>query len=628
MSETIEFGQYVVERLKQAGVKQCFGVPGDFNLGKESTPGNLILRLDFVEADPDIEWVGNANELNAAYAADGYARVKGGLAVIVTTFGVGELSALCGIAGALAERVPVLHIVGAPSTKLQSSDSLLHHTLNLPGSFTTFSTMSAPLSCSQALLNTIAPKTPTAWTEAFDKTLKDVLEQCRPGYVEIPTDAFHAKVSAEGLKEALPHPHSAPPPESVAASLPTAGSQATATSTLAAATSAAPRAPSDDVTAHVVQDIAERFKNAKKPVILVDACAGRFGMAGEVRKLVETCGIRFFETPMGKSLLDEHHPLFGGCYAGANSLPPVREEVESADFVLYVGALKSDFNSGSFSVNIDPKITIELHSFTTNIGYAAYPTTDIRHVLPDLLPAFQDVIQSRAASPAEGESADQKIRAGRVESIVPEPKGSEIKHEWLWPRVGKWFADTDIIITETGTSSFGLTNVLLPSHSTYIAQILWGAIGWSVGACLGAAMAAREDKKDRRTVLFVGDGSLQLTLQEIGTMLRRDVHPYLFVLNNDGYEIERQIHGETAKYNDIQLYDHQLLLPFLAGKSCKTAYQSYVVKTPEELNNLLEDKEFNVPDRLRLIEVYMPRGDAPEGLIRQAKLTAEANARI
>ncbi|WWD21511.1 hypothetical protein CI109_105997 [Kwoniella shandongensis] len=619
MSEQVEFATYVVERLKQCGVKQIFGVPGDFNLE----------LLDYVEADPDIEWVGNANELNAAYAADGYARVKGTLAVIITTFGVGELSALCGIAGALAERVPVLHIVGAPSTSLQAKESLLHHTLNLPNSFTTFSTMSAPLSCSQALLNTISPKTDTTWTEAFDKTLQDVLEQCRPGYVEIPTDAFHAKVSAAGLKEKLPHPHSAPPPESTATALPVAGTGGKPPNALSQVNTSVPAAPaSDEVTAHVVEEITARFQAAKTPVVLVDACAGRFGMAGEVRKLVEGSGIRVFETPMGKSLMDERHPLYGGCYAGANSLPTVREEVESADFVLYVGALKSDFNSGSFSVNIDPKITIELHSFTTNIGYAAYPTTDIRHVLPLLVPAFKKVASSRVGKPSEGESVKEKLETGVVEGIVPKPEGNEIKHAWLWPRVGKWFADTDIIITETGTSSFGLTNVLLPSHSTYIAQILWGAIGWSVGACLGAAMAAVEDGQDRRTVLFVGDGSLQLTLQEIGTMLRRNVHPYLFVLNNDGYEIERQIHGWTAKYNDIQLYDHQLLLPMLAGKKTKTPYQSYEVHTPEELNALLDDKEFNVPDRLRLIEVYMPRGDAPEGLVRQAKLTADANAKV
>ncbi|WVR04642.1 hypothetical protein IAU60_001653 [Kwoniella sp. DSM 27419] len=614
-SDTIAFAQYVVERLKQCGVKIVFGLPGDFNLE----------FLDYIEADPDIMLCGNANELNSAYAADGYARVKGTLAVVITTFGVGELSALCGIAGSLAERLPVLHIVGAPSTQLQSKDSLLHHTLNLPKSFDTFSTMSAPLSCSQALLNQIKPETPRTWTAAFDKCVRDVLEQCRPGYVEIPTDAFHVQVDRSTLDERLPHPHSAPPPESVAAAQPT--TQSSATSSLAAPTDGITAAPSDDVTAHVVSEIAQRFKAAKKPIVLVDACAGRFGMAGEVRKLVEGCGIRFFETPMGKSLLDEHHPLFGGCYAGANSLPKVREEVEAADFVLYVGALKSDFNSGSFSVNIDPKITIELHSFTTNIGYASYPTTDLRHVLPDLLPAFQQVVQSRAASPVSGESVEQKVQAGRVEAPVPEPKGQEIKHEWFWPRVGQWFADRDIVVCETGTSSFGLTNVLLPSHSTYIAQILWGAIGWSVGAALGAALAAAEDKEERRTVLFVGDGSLQLTIQEIGTMLRRNVHPYLFVLNNDGYEIERQIHGEKAEYNDIQMYDHQLVLPMLAGKKCKTPYQSYCVSTPGELSNLLNDKEFNVPDRLRLIEVMMPRGDAPEGLVRQAKLTAEANSK-
>lgn len=96
-------------------------------------------------------------------------------------------------------------------------------------------------------------------------------------------------------------------------------------------------------------------------------------MAKEVRKLVEGCGIRFFTTPMGKALLDEHHPLFGGCYAGANSLDAVREEVEGADFALYVGALKSDFNSGSFSVKIDPKVIIELHSFTTVVGVSPSP---------------------------------------------------------------------------------------------------------------------------------------------------------------------------------------------------------------------------------------------------------------
>ena len=193
MPDRIEFATYVVERLKQCGVRYVYGVPGDYNLD----------LLDYIERDPDIEWVGNANELNAAYASDGYARVKGTLAVLITTFGVGELSALCGVAGSLAERLPVLHIVGAPGSEMQKNRSLLHHTLNTPTTYSTFSGMSAPLSCSQALLNQIPPVTDTTWTEAFDQVVKDVLEQCRPGYVEIPTDAVHAKVASEGLQEKL-----------------------------------------------------------------------------------------------------------------------------------------------------------------------------------------------------------------------------------------------------------------------------------------------------------------------------------------------------------------------------------------------------------------------------------------
>lgn len=109
-------------------------------------------------------------------------------------------------------------------------------------------------------------------------------------------------------------------------------------------------------------------------------------------------------------------------------------------------------------------------------------------------------------------------------------------------------------------------------------------------------------------------------------MLRHNLSPYLFVLNNDGYEIERIIHGEKRKYNDIQLYNWQLLLPFFAGKGNESKYQSYSVHTPGELDNLLLDKEFNEPGKLRLIELHMPRGDVPEILMAQAHLTQKANA--
>lgn len=146
---------------------------------------------------------------------------------------------------------------------------------------------------------------------------------------------------------------------------------------------------------------------------------------------------------MGKGILDERNPLFGGCYAGNNSLPPVQRELESSDFVLYVGALKSDFNSGSFSVHIPTEASIRLHSFTTNVGYASFPTTDIRHVLPDLLPAFEEVVKKQGMPPAHRDSLEEKIKSGHVAALTSEveDKGGEIVHAWFWRRIASWFKD-------------------------------------------------------------------------------------------------------------------------------------------------------------------------------------------
>ncbi|BEJ14932.1 hypothetical protein CspHIS471_0406990 [Cutaneotrichosporon sp. HIS471] len=609
MSDQIHLAEYIVERLKQAGVKSIFGVPGDYNLE----------LLDYFESDPTLQWVGNANELNAAYAADGYARTNHGLGVLVTTFGVGELSALNGIAGCLAERIPVLHIVGAPSTVMQKNHVLLHHTLNTESSFDTFSKMSAPLSCATALLSQVTPETDTSYSDAFDEALAACLTQCRPAYVELPMDTVRSMVSSKGLKKPLPQPSSAPPFGENAPINP--GSAPT--NQLFHNTDDHFDAPPELVTSHVVDVITNKYAAAKRPSVLVDACAARFGVGDLVRELVESCGIRFFTTPMGKGILDERHPLFGGCYAGSNSLTTVKDEIEASDFVLYVGALKSDFNSGSFTIGIPTEHAVRLHSFTTNVGFAAYPTTDIRHVLPLLLPAFQKV-KSR---PAKHDSLEEKIKAGNVMAFkkIPDNEDGKIVHAWLWQRMAAWFKDDDVIITETGTSSFGLLPIPLPSRCTYVTQVLWGSIGWSVGAALGCALAA-DKQGGRRTVLFVGDGSFQLTVQEVGTIVRRGVPAYIFVLNNDGYEIERLIHGPNAGYNEIQMYDLQMCLPFLGGKKPAVPYESFKVSKQGELHALLEDRAFGVADKVRLIELVMPRGDAPAGLIKQAQLTAKANA--
>src|ERR1700735_3204167 len=132
--------EYVLSRLRQIGITDVFGVPGDF-----SFPVNDAICLS-----KEMRWIGCSNELNAAYAADGYARVRG-VGAVCTTYGVGELSAINGIAGSYAEHLPVFHLVGTPNMGTQAARAIMHHTLG-NGEYGLFQKMSEPVVCAMAVM--------------------------------------------------------------------------------------------------------------------------------------------------------------------------------------------------------------------------------------------------------------------------------------------------------------------------------------------------------------------------------------------------------------------------------------------------------------------------------------------
>jgi pyruvate decarboxylase len=106
-------------------------------------------------------------------------------------------------------------------------------------------------------------------------------------------------------------------------------------------------------------------------------------------------------------------------------------------------------------------------------------------------------------------------------------KSTTMTQAWFWPRIGEFLNQHDIVVTETGTANFGIWDTKFPSGVTALSQVLWGSIGWSVGACQGAALAARDMDATRRTILFVGDGSFLLTAQELSTMIRLGLNPVM-----------------------------------------------------------------------------------------------------
>ncbi|ODV82584.1 hypothetical protein CANARDRAFT_10444 [[Candida] arabinofermentans NRRL YB-2248] len=561
----IPLGRFIFERLGQLKVETIFGVPGDFNLS----------LLDHVDEVDGLRWAGNANELNAAYAADGYARVKG-LACLITTFGVGELSAVNGIAGSFAEHVPVVHIVGVPSTKATEKKLLLHHTLG-DGRFNVFKRISKEISLRAITIEDIK----TAPDE-FDSIVRDAYINKRPVYIALPSNFVEMPVKSSLLEKKID------------LSLP----------------------PNDiESETEVLQTITALTSEAKNPIILVDACALRHEVKNVVAKLADVTQFPVFATPMGKSGISEDHSRFGGIYVGVLSKPDVKEAVESADLVLSVGGLLSDFNTGSFSYHYSTKNVVEFHSDYTKVRSAIYPGVQMQELLEKLIECIPAFLGSY--KPAKLAQSPQDYKQ------LKSPSDEALNQEWLWKRISTFLRPDDIVVSETGTSAFGIIQTHFPGKVIGISQVLYGSIGFATGCAAGASFAAEELDPNRRVILFTGEGSLQLTVQAISDCCRWKLNPYLFVLNNNGYTIEKLIHGPKKQYNNIQPWDHSKILELF---STNHLYENIRISTIGEAETIFNSETFNTPDKIRMIEIMLPEFDAPQNLVQQAKISEQINA--
>ncbi|KAF1973433.1 pyruvate decarboxylase-like protein [Bimuria novae-zelandiae CBS 107.79] len=563
LKNPIDVAEYLYKRLYEVGVRSVHGLPGDYNL----------VALDYLKP-AGLHWVGNCNELNAGYAADGYARVNG-VSAIITTFGVGELSAVNAIAGAYSEYVPVVHIVGYPTTAAQKNGLLLHHTLG-NGDYNVFAKMSTQISCAVSMLNNQHEA-----ATLIDNAIRECILKSRPVYIALPADMVQKKIDGDRLKTPLDLSYPPNDPEK------------------------------ED---YVVDVVLKYLHAARNPVILVDACAIRHRALEETHVFVEKSGIPVFVAPMGKGAVNETLPNYGGVYAGDGSNKGVRERVESADLVISIGAIKSDFNTAGFTYRVSQLNTIDFHSYGVNVRYSEYPGVRMNGVLKKVTEKLGKLNIESGPTPSN-DIPDDEVKS-------PEPT---ITQAWFWPRLGQWLQPKDIVITETGTANFGIWETRFPDDVTAISQVLWGSIGYATGSCQGAALAAKE-KGIKRTILFTGDGSFQLTAQEVSTILRNKLNPIIFVICNNGYTIERFIHGWEDSYNDVQEWKYKDL-PATFGAS-KDQYLTYRVETKKQVEELFLDKEFSSGDtqKLRFVELVMPWDDAPAALKSTAEAAAKRNA--
>lgn len=421
MQNPYTVADYLLDRLAGCGIGHLFGVPGDYNLQ----------FLDHVIDHPTLRWVGCANELNAAYAADGYARMSGAGALL-TTFGVGELSAINGIAGSYAEYVPVLHIVGAPCSAAQQRGELMHHTLG-DGDFRHFYRMSQAISVASAILDE-----QNACFE-IDRVLGEMLAARRPGYIMLPADV--AKKTA------------IPPTEALA--LPVHEAQS-------------------GVETAFRYHARQCLMNSRRIALLADFLAGRFGLRPLLQRWMAETPIAHATLLMGKGLFDEQHPNFVGTYSAGASSKEVRQAIEDADRVICVGTRFVDTLTAGFTQQLPAERTLEIQPYASRIG-----ETWFNLPMAQAVSTLRELCLECAFAPPPTRSAGQPVRIDK----------GELTQESFWQTLQQYLKPGDILLVDQGTAAFGAAALSLPDGAEVVVQPLWGFIGYSLPAAFGAQTA-------------------------------------------------------------------------------------------------------------------------------------------
>ncbi|KAE8148618.1 thiamine diphosphate-binding protein [Aspergillus avenaceus] len=558
--DSIKLPNYLFARLRQLGIQSIFGVPGDYNLR----------LLDYVEPS-GLHWVGNCNELNAAYAADGYARING-LGALITTFGVGELSAINGIAGANAEKAPVIHIVGTPSRALQDSRAMVHHTF-ADGEYGRFAAMHAHITVAQA--NLTDPRTAA---EQIDWALQQALVKSRPVYIQLPDDMVDVAISSTRLDTPI----------------------------------SIPSAPSPKHEEFLMTRILDRMYLAKRPMIFVDGETRPLKIIGQAEELVQRTGWPTWTSGFGKGLVNEQLDNVYGFYFAGYGDEQSKKYFDSADLALVLGPHYTNTNTQGYTTIPNKEASISFTESSVHIGNDIYRDISIRQFLTHLLQRMDPTCIST------------------VDSAPPKPildishiKDSDlITQEGFYRFVNRLFSEGDIVLTETGTASYGGREFVLPPNTRTFAAITWLSIGYMLPATLGAALAQQETSRTgatgnvkRRAFLFIGDGSLQMTVQEISTIIREKLDVTIFILNNAGYTIERAIHGRKQAYNDITSWRHLQALSFFGATDQDAAQNNFSARTYGDLEQVLQSEPIRKGSGLRVVEVYMDREDC-QGLLK------------
>jgi indolepyruvate decarboxylase len=496
---TMPMGEFLFAYLNARGVGVSFGVPGDFALP----------TFAWLEKSP-IKQVTMTHEPGAGFAADAYARLNG-IGLVCVTYCVGGLNVLNAIAGAYAEKSPVVVISGAPGRRDREKDPLLHHKVK---TFDTQKHVYDEVTCASACL--LDEQTAAA---EIVRCVEACLKHKRPVYIEVPHDMVDRVVPTVQL------------------------------TTIAAK-------PSDpEVLTAAVDETIALLSKAKRPVIYAGVELHRYGLSELALKLAEKLNIPIAADLLSKSVVPETHPLYLGVYGGAiSSSDAVREYVESADCVLMLGTFITDMNLGIYTAKLDRARSILATTESISIRYHKYEEVAFADYLRGLLGAKMaphPMKTLRKAPPPKPLNKSELTDALTVRDVMR--------------IVGLNLDDRCCVVSDVGDAIFGAVGIQTSGRAEFIAPAYYLSMGFAVPAGIGVAMA----RPDLRPFVLVGDGAFQMTGTEVSTALRLGLKPIILVLNNDGYGTMRKV--RDGSFNVISQWNYQKICELVGGGEASSA---------------------------------------------------------
>jgi indolepyruvate decarboxylase len=337
------------------------------------------------------------------------------------------------------------------------------------------------------------------------------------------------------------------------------------------------------------------IEKAKSPVILADYQVSRFHGEEALKRFVEATGFPIATLSMGKGVFNEEHPQFIGVYSGKTSPDYLRNRIDHADCIISIGVKFTDSITSGFSQGFKEESVIHIAPKEVNYRNKVYSKIAMDESLKQLAGMLKKrEEQSLNIIPVTEQQREEPFYVKDDQALT---------QKRFWEMIRLFIQKDDVVVADQGTSFFGAQTVPLKENVTYIGQPLWGSIGYTLPATLGAQLA----DLSRRNLLLIGDGAFQLTFQEISTMLRENLHPIIFVINNDGYTVERSIHGPEASYNDIKMWRYADIPAALGGNK---NFKSYKTNTEGEFADALNDISES-PDVFIFVEVVTQKMDMP-----------------